>query len=494
MNFYPERANFTSTHTLGEEFANHLYSSYPLLARRELGDSFSTLSRPQGEEWFHMALEDEDREDHDAKIWMEHKTKIQRRVMYNPNSRFVRSMKEGDHDWTTFGQCALSAELNRNRDGLLYRNWHLRDMAWTEGFSGKVDCFWRKWKPTNRQLIQYFGDAVHKDCKDEREKQKEVNCMHIFVPGEYCGHPSPFVSFYIDVDHQHLIEEKPMAYGYYVVPRWVTVSDSQYAYSPAVIAGLPDARLFQDITRVILEAGQKAVDPPLIAIEDQIKSSIDIQAGGLTMVSAEYDERLGEVLRPLTIDKSGLPLGLEITDRVQLMLAKAFYLDKLNLPRGQEMTAYETSIRFQEYVRTILPVFEPKEVEMEGAVCDLTFDILFRHGAFGSVRDIPRSMQGASYQFKFVSPLSKALEEKNTNIFMTVKGVISEAAAIDPSVVTNLNLNKAARSAVKGAGAPEDWLNSEEDVEAAQQQRQQMMQAQQQLGVAQQAKELMSGS
>ena len=32
-NFYPERAEFTLSRTLGEEFADHLSTSYPVLAR-----------------------------------------------------------------------------------------------------------------------------------------------------------------------------------------------------------------------------------------------------------------------------------------------------------------------------------------------------------------------------------------------------------------------------------------------------------------------------
>ena len=495
-NFYPERANFTAPHILGKDFAIQLYSSYPLIIRRELGDVFSTMSRPQSEKWFYMGLLDEEREDHQAKQWMEEKACLMRRVMYDPRSRFTRSMKEGDHDWITFGQCVLSAELNRTRDGILYRDWHLRDMAWTEGYSGHVDMYFRNWKPTIRQLKQYFGsEALHNSLQDVETKRLNdtVNCMHIFVPREsYEISDLPYVSMYVDVDHKHVIELVPMPYEYYIAPRWATISDSQYAFSPAIIAALPDARLYQDMTRVILEAGQKAVDPPMIAVADAITSAIDIQPGGVTMASAEYDERLGEVLRPMTVDKSGLPLGLNMLDRVQAMLAKAMYIDKLNLPQGGDMTAYETSVRFQEYIRTILPLFEPKEAEMEAKVCQLTFDIMMRHGAMGSVSDIPQSMQGAEYQFRFVSPLSKAIEEKKTNIFGQVVNVLQAAAQFDPTVIANLDLNESLRDAIIGTGAEEDWLRDEDTVAQEQAAQKQQQQASQQMALTQQAKDLMS--
>lgn len=495
-NFYPERANFTAPHVLGKEFASHLYSSYPLIVRRELGDTFTTLSRPQGEKWFYMGLTDEDREDQQAREWMDHKSMIQRRAMYDPSSRFTRSMKEGDHDWVAFGQCGLSIELNKQRTGLFYRNWHLRDLAWEESFTGEVDQIWRKWKPTVRQLKQFFGaDNLHKSCHghEAKDQAKEINVYHIFVPREtYEISDLPYVSLFIDIDNEHVIEKRPMAYKYYVIPRWATVSDSQYAYSPAVIAGLPDARLYQDMSRVLLEAGQKAVDPPMIGVSEMIHSDIDIQSGGFTAVAAEYDERLGEVLRPITTDKSGLPLGMNMLDRVQAMLAQALYIDKLNIPRGGDMTAYETSIRFQEYIRTILPVFEPKEAEMEAQVCQVSFDILWRHGAFGSVRDLPESMQGADYQFKFVSPLSKAIEEKKTNVFNQVLGVLQGAAQFDPTVIENLDMNKSTRDAMRGAGAEADWLREEDEVAQSQAATLQKQEASQQMELTQQAKELIS--
>ena len=495
-NFYPERATFTRSHIMGEEFATHLYSSYPLLMRRELGDALSTLSRPAGENWFYMGLVDEDREDQAAKQWMEHKTGILRRHMYSPNSGFSRSTKAGDHEWATFGQCALSAELNRSRNGLFYRIWPLENMAWEEGYTGNPELFWRKWEPSVRQLKQIFGkDRLHKSCQDEKDQGKKVRCMHIFVPSEcYEGATPlfPYISIYVDLDNEHEIEVKGLPYGYYVVPRWFTPPGSQYAYSPAIIAALPDARLYQDMTRVILEAGQKAVDPPLIGVAEAIGSDIDIQAGGFTAVSAEYDERLGEVLRPLFVDKSGLPLGMDLLDRTQQVLAKALYIDKLTLPRNFEMTATESQIRFQEYIRTILPLFEPKEAEMEARICQLGFDILFRHGAFGSIKDMPPSLQGADYQFRFISPLSRAIEQKKTNIFYEVKNVLAQAAEVEPLVIANIDINTAARDAMVGAGADADWLIDEEQVMEAQQAAREQQQAQKEMEMTQQAKELIS--
>src|SRR5687768_11829176 len=70
-NFYPERSDFTYSHSLGDEFAAHLNSSYPIIVRRELGNAFSAMLRPRSEEWFAISVEREDQIDRAGKEWLE---------------------------------------------------------------------------------------------------------------------------------------------------------------------------------------------------------------------------------------------------------------------------------------------------------------------------------------------------------------------------------------------------------------------------------------
>jgi hypothetical protein len=51
--------------------------------------------------------------------------------------------------------------MNPELDGLLYRCWHLRDVAWMEDSTGKVATIYRKWKPTAADLIALFPKTVH---------------------------------------------------------------------------------------------------------------------------------------------------------------------------------------------------------------------------------------------------------------------------------------------------------------------------------------------
>jgi hypothetical protein len=63
-----------------------------------------------------------------------------------------------------------------------------------------------------------------------------------------------------------------------------------YAYSPATVVALPDARLLQQMTLTLLEAGQKAVDPPLKATSEAIRAASTVCRRHY-LGRCEYDER-----------------------------------------------------------------------------------------------------------------------------------------------------------------------------------------------------------
>jgi hypothetical protein len=487
-NFYPERANFTGgTVTADGSFASNLATSYPIMARRDLGSAFSSMLRPTQKEWFKMTIRDKDRLDSEAKLWLEWATKLQRRAMYDRSSKFSRATKEGDHDFACFGQTVISVQPNRNADGLLYRCWHLRDVAWNENESGDICSVFRRWKPTVYDLVRLFpADSLSPDTvkRLNHEPYEECNIMHMVVESSISdyGFKTPFTSIFYDPDHNKTLEKVGLYSPMYIVPRWETVSGSQYAYSPAVVAALPDARLLQSMTATLLEAGEKMTNPPMIAVEEAIRSDVSIYAGAITWVDAAYDERLGEVLRPLTQDKSGMPLGIDMQRDTRAMLSEAFYLNKLSMPnRAPEMTAYEVGQRIQQYIRDALPLFEPMESEYNGALCEETANIMLRAGAFGSMLDMPKSLRGQDIEFVFESPLHDAVEREKGNRFFEAQQFTGSALQLDPSAGALVDVHEALRDVLEGIGVPAKWVRDEKDVQEmlkaqqAQQQNNQLM-------------------
>lgn len=489
-NFHPELADFTSQRVLGTDFAANLTTSYPLLARRSLQDSFSTMLRPLDTEWFEVSTARPDKIDNEGKQWLEWATGTQRRAMYDKEAQFERASKQGDGFFTTFGQCVKSAELDVKKNTLLYRCWHLRDVAWSETYDGKTRPVYRKWEPYAIVLDKVFKGNLSPEAKKilEQNPYEKIRVMHCIHDAEDYESPAgkkwkhPYVSIFYECETGHVLEETNTRNKYYVIPRWQTVTGSQYAYSPATVAALPDARLIQAMTLTLLEAGEKAVNPPLVATQEAVRGDMQIYAGGVTWVDAEYDERLGDALRPLTIDSRGIPLGMEMRADVREMISQAFYLNKITMPpvNSKVMTAYEVGKYIEQYIRDAMPLFGPVEKEDNAEMCDITFELLQQGGAFGDPRNIPKSLRGADIEFKFESPLHQAIERKKGQQFQEAKALLAEAAAIDPASAYMVNARVALRDTLEGIGMPAKWMRSEEemlkiDVEQAQQKEAEQM-------------------
>jgi hypothetical protein len=477
-NFYPLRADFTTTRILGEEFASHLMTSKPLYVHRELSNAFSSMLRPRGKVWFRPRTNDETiNEDSESRDFLDTLGERMTRAMYASDAQFIRATKQGDADFAAFGQTVISVDPNRELNGLLYRNWHLRDCAWCENSENRIDVFHREYKIEAREYLKLFPETAAKAVRDcvEKEPYREIKCRHIVVPASAYDMEVKnkdrfkFVSIFVDCENDVVLEEKPRKRLGYVIPRWQTVAGSQYAYSPATIIALPDARMLQAISLTLMEAGEKAVDPPMKIVSDVV-GAVNTYAGGLTYVDAEYDEKLGAAIEPII---GGAPPALAWGERkeekIEAALADIFYLSKLALPPAQvpgDMTKWEAQQRVEEYIRGALPLFEPMEVEYNGGLCEETFHQCMDLNLFGPIASqMPPMLDRQEIRWQFESPLQQAHERAKTESFMQVANITQIAAGADPSIIHDINIAKGYRDAVTGTGAPADWLVPEEQAQ-----------------------------
>lgn len=477
-NFFPERADFTINRSLGSDFGAGMMTSYPMICRRDLADQVGQMLRSG--EWFEMAPVDVSREDNDGKEWLQWAATVQRRAMYDRVAQFTRAAKMADNDFSTFGQAVLSVELNHAEAALLYRSYHLRDVTWCENDTGEIGAVFRKWKPTARDLVRLYPSTVHQTVKENaaRKPYDEVPCMHMVIEadmydGDSVGPHAPKRTrntaqprYLITYDHttQTVLEAVPIWGKHYIIPRWEKPGHTQFAYSPATIAALADARLIQAMTLTLLEAGEKITNPPMIATQEAVRSDIDIAPGGITWVDIEYDERLGSALRPITTDAKGMPIGVDMQRDSRLMINNAFFLNKIAPPlisKDPRMTAFQAGQIIQQWIREALPLFEPMEHEYSGQICEESFGLLQRSNAFGDMRNLPSSLQGAKLEFRFKSPLHDVIEQQKGQKFLEMKQLLAEAVALDPACAYLPDTVVALRDALHGIGVPARWQRNE---------------------------------
>lgn len=476
--FYPERASFTSTLHLDADFNAENMDSFPSMLRRELGNSMSAVLRPRDQPWFAATTLDDDVDAiPEVAKYLEYVTLTMRRDLYDPRTKFVRATKEGDHDYVSFGQAVISCEEAPERDHLFFRAHHLRDCAWLENDLNEIDHLHRKDRMTARAMIRRYGDKrVHAAVKRaaEREPGKEFNIRCVVMPAEEYDTVDgggkvkgkerrlPFVVVYIDADNGTVLREGGLPFFIYAVPRWHTVPGSQYAFSPATATALPDGRMAQALARILLESGEKAVDPPMIATTEAVRE-VNLQAGALSWVDAEYDERFGAALRPVDM-KGDMRTGFALRQDVREMLSKAFFIDKLALPAaGKQMTAYEIRTRLEEHVRNLLPLFEPMEAEYNMPLLDRAFQHMVRMQRF-DIRAMPDILSKREITWSFRNPMQEASRRILVEQFQETLGI--ESAAMQAGVsVPRIDFMKARDDALRGSGAPAKWMVSDEEIE-----------------------------
>lgn len=494
-NFYPERADFTQTKTLGETFASNLFDSNPIIFRRDFCDWISGAIRPKGRPWFNFRARNEKvNKAQKVKTFLTDRAETTRNLFYDDRSQFISAMKVCDHDWGTFGNAVASVEDRSDRQGLLIKDWHLRDCAWEDDADGVTHKMFRKYKMTAENLALkakrnpnwQLPERVQRYVS-EKKGDTLIECMHIVMPADLYEMPvrkrrgMEWVSLHVSVQEgqKGVMSEMPIPVFNYAVSRWFKLSGSPYAFSPAVCCALPDARTIQAMTWAIIEAGEKAVEPPLAAVREAVLGGVEWYSGGITWLDGKYDERGGEAIRAIQMGKEP-QLGAVIREAIKQTLGDAWYINKLFMPppANQPMTAEEANLRFQEFLRVSQPIIEPAETERNGKVIEIAVELAQFLGYWGDPDDLPDELaEAGDFAITYDNPVEDARKLAKTQAFTQSVQLSTQAQAMDPSLPAHVDWNTAFREAVQGV-APPSWLLTEKDAAAAVQKAQQAAQLQ----------------
>lgn len=494
-NFNVMRADFTRRRYPSEEFASYLMSGRPARCHRELAGAFSTMLRR--DQWFHAKTDSEQvNEDRDAKIWLDWASRTMKLAMDDKRAGFARATSVADGDFCSFGNAVITRDIV-DYEHFLYRCWHLRDVAWEQNVIGRVNQVHFNWKPYAAQIIDKFGKSITGSIdpkvvemanKRDESSFAEINCRRMLLPADQYDLPAktqrgmPYVSVYVDIDNETILEEVPLRTWPCTIPRWAFGSSmygDQYGYSPPVIYALPDSRMYQQMMLSMLTASEMATYPAMIAVGEAINGAVNLYAAGITQVDADYDERTGEVLRPITTNFDGIKFGAEQMERLEAALDDSFYLNKLRFPEvTKEMTAYEASKLWDDFIRNTLPVFDPVQKEYNEDMVDGQFEDMMTLGAFGSVHDMPQKLRGRDISWQFDTPISTVAKTALTGAFQSMLQTLTSAAQVKPDVVINVDMDTAVRDAIDGGGAAPTWLRPVNVVQKMQAQRAQTEAAQ----------------
>jgi hypothetical protein len=480
QHFVPWHASFTSMTILGEDYASQLVDGTPLIICRDFVGQVGAMLRPPGKQWFwHRTQEEDINNDVRARSYLDWRSRQMMRIVFDRVSGAARSLKQADEFFCAFGEAVLCADLNATRDSLRIRSYHVKDAVWSVGPENRVDTIARKEKISARNLKARFslpGDKIHAKVEEayDKDPDTELEIEHHVLPSkDYKGSDKakmPFSSVWIDVANDHIIRDVQTETFRYVVPRWMSLPHSPHGISLATTVAIPDARLIQQQALAILEAAEKQINPPLIAVEDAIRGDIGLGSREITWVDKAYDDRTGDPLRPLELGKN-FGLGVESLLRTEQQLTRAFFLDVLRLPdTRRSKSTVEVQFLIDEYIRAALPLFAPMQSEYNEAFlfeCDKLIELA---GGYNG-RAMPEEVKRAGIQYQWDNPLSDMQERMKAQTVGELSQLAQTVAALEASTAQSpalqqIDTRKMFREAALGIGASQ-WMLSEDDQKRA---------------------------
>jgi hypothetical protein len=485
--FAPDLAEFTAPLDLGEDWGADRMDSFPQQAYAELCSQLGIMLRPYNKQWFASSTGDEEMDRDEATAqFNEYIVRTMRREMYRAKTGFVGATKDWDRFYVGFGQGVLSVEESPiDRDHLFFRNHHIKDSVWLNNQLGLVDHLHRREKMTARAMKRTFGeDRLHESIvrAARKEPNREFEVRYVSMPSEEYDDFAEdaagdkrgkrrnlaFINCVIDVENCRMIKDGGSPVFNYIVSRWHRLSNTQYAFSPATWTALPDGRMAQMLSQILLESGEKAIDPPLLGKQEAVIGEPNIAAGGISWVDLDHDMKLTDALDVLKID-ADMRVGFQMRVDVREMLSKSFFLDKLRLPEtgAKEMTAFEVARRLEEHIRDLLPLFEPAQVE-HSRLLDTVFQLCVNMKKIDFSR-MPETMSNVDTVWEFDTPISGMESRLLVEQFLDTTNVVTVAKQTDPSIAVPIHFNRALRDAIRGVGGPASWrmTQEEQDEEAA---------------------------
>lgn len=494
---YPNRTGFTGAATPGERRNDRVFDATPIQARRGLASAIGAMIRPNDQDWFAVRAADEGLNGEDEVIaWQDMATRAMRGAIYDSRARFQQASGEVDNDLVAFGTGVLMITENARRGHLEFRAFDLKDCYLDQDDMGVVDTVFRRTRLSAGRAADLFGaerlgekvrDALKRDGPGARAGRDDMfTFLHVVEPrAPDAPGPNRFSSVWVDLASEHIISRGGFREFPYAVPRFDTAAGDVYGRSPGMVA-LPDAQVLNQIAKTLLQAGQKAVDPPLLAANQSIIGQAKLFPGGITYFNPDAG-RGGRPVEPV-ITGANIPLGLEYQRDYRDQVFAAFFRNVLQLPTaGPQMTATEVVQRQQEFLRVMGPTFGRLQADYVGPVVERVFAILADPGRAGLFPPAPEILQGREVDFQLESPVQTATRLiEGAAVRQTIQDV-APILQLDPGVARNFDLDRTLRRLAAANNLPHDLLRPEAEVARERQAAEAQAQAAEQAALLQQS-------
>lgn len=511
----PNTQAFQQSFTQGAPRTRKIYDGTAMLAASEAAAGIQGLTCNPSERWFNVSAWNKELiEDDDSLLWMEIVSDLIYMQMSFPNAGFNPSITEVLTDCMGYGTGILYSEFVEEIKQMRYQTYPLASCYVSENAYKKIDTLFRVEQYTARQAVELWPDNCPAKIVEMAEKKPEstYTFLHIVMPRKtrnpnaldklnmkfasywmWIGGPpnqSGSVSGYAPDGEPEIITEGGYNTFPYQVPRFIRITGETYGRSPAQNV-MPDIKTLQTMTRVVLVAAEKIIDPPILIPDDGFVSPFKTVPGSIIKYEASVGGDIRNQVVPLET-RGNIGIGTDMMDRYTDRIERAFFIDLFRAQRKKERQSVpEVQDDRGQQMNLLAPIISRFEPEMFGPLVHRTWDCLKRSGM---IPKAPRLMRGAKLKLEFTSQAARAQSFGRAMVIPQLLQALTPLAQIDPSVMDVIDTDESARQLADALDVTRKIIRTKRNIGAIrarrQQQQQQTQAAQNGLAMSQAANQL----
>lgn len=389
-------------------------------------------------------------------------------------SNFQREIFTTIRSLVVFGTgCIAVYKVDRE---LIYRNYHIADIFFEENADGKIDVVFRRMTYTARQMAQKFKKVpkVVTDAIANKDFIKKFEVVHAVYPRkDYDTRKKDlkkFVSQYILVDDETILEEGGYDSQVYLVGRYDKAPDELMGRSPAIEL-LPDIKMLNEMRKTFLESSEMAATPPLLVEDDSVIGQPAVGPKDVIVYRAGSP-------KPEALQTGANPaLTAEVLMNERQEVREGFYNDLFQaLAQYRNMTATEVMERVEEKMVMLAPVISGLSKELFDPLLMRSLDLIY-------------SMDGAPEKvnekivINYQGRLAMAMSNMQTNAVEVWVSKWMNIQQLYP-VLDVLKLEEAAAASALNSGVEARLVRTQEEIAAFRKQGEDVLLARQAAEIA----------
>ncbi len=467
-----------------------------ILAMRDLAAGMHGGMTSPARPWFRLSLQDEEMASYKpVRAWLDECQDRMRTLFHRSN--FYNVIHSLYSELGTFGT-GYMFELEDPRTGIRFVPLTVGEYDLDTDEHGRVDTIFRTCDMTVRQIVRRFG---YEQCPDIIKRLFDsppnttidrFKVVHAVMPRndreprrEDSRH-MPWASYYYlegrDGTRQGsgLAEPFLLSEGGYrefpgFGPRWDVTGYDVYGRSPGMDV-LGDVLQIQQMTRSMLKALHKEVDPPMASPAGTKGLSLLPGAENFYDIGQQVG---GQPIYPLLNIRPNIQNTAGAIKDVEDRIKRGLYNDLFKMLMGsdrRQITAREVAAREEEKLILLGPVLERLHDELFIPLVDRTWNLMQEQNM---LPEPPEDVQGLDIKVEFVSLLAQAQKMVATSAVDQYALFVANMAPLIPEMLDSIDPDKMADGYAGYLGLETDMLRAQEDRDRVREQRAKAIQQQQ---------------